>query len=273
MIVQGPEHRYQVGNLVANTRHYRLYLCRQDDTMRQCLLQIASDIGHNGALDRVAFFLHELKAEADRLEAEYAKIKTEPNHFLNYDLGFPELIDNFTCPEQGNRRINILTFRGIDDINRLVPLSNIINKDHRRVDLRTSAWIMGKILKLLVFTHGANIAIGRLDTTNILIEPKEHYVVLFDWSEARTYPELIPAEIRKLEISQASKAVITILGGNSETRNFPDDVSEELKVYTNHLLALASGSQHNAEVAHTRFYQIIDTLWERGFYAFTSHPL
>lgn len=272
MLIQNNDRRYQLGDQVATADKYRLYLCKQDGSEQQYLLQIAIEANHNGTLDRTAFFLRELKAEANRLEEEYAQIKTEANHFLNYDLGFPELIDSFVCTEQGGRRINILAFRGITDVKRMVPISNIVSKDHRRVDLHTSAWIMGKALKLLAFAHGMNVAIGRMHGSNILIEPEEHYVVLFDWSDARSYPD-IPSDARRTDISQAAKAIITLVGGDITTRRLPNDIPEELRPYTDMLFSLAGGSKYDAKVAHQLFYELIDRLWERKFYPFTTQPL
>jgi len=269
MLVKSKTHAYEVGAQVADSGKYRLYLCRQDGTDRQGLLQIATDVKHNGALQRGAFFLRELKERSDELEAEYAKIKDNPKHFLNYDLGFPELVDSFVCQEQGGRQINILALRGIADLSRMVPITNITTKDRRRVDARTSAWIMGKSLKLLSFVHDAKISVGRMDGNNILIEPDEHYVVILDWSEART-SEAISRETRVQDISQAVKAVVTLLGGNTDSEMMPDDVPE---AYARVLLQFTAGIYPNAATAHQRFYELIDQLWERKFYPFTTQAL
>lgn len=264
---------YSVGKRVGNTNKYRLYLCNEKGTEHQCLLQIATDATHNGALDRAAYILGELKRKSDELETEYATVKKDQEVFLNYDLGFPELVDSFICQEQGGRRINILAFRNVEGVNSMVPLINITAKDRRRVDLRTSAWIMGKLLKLLGFAHGCGISVNLMTANNILIEPDEHYVLIFDWSVARTHSEAVPAETRREEISQAAQAVITILGGNLETGVFPDDGEKGFKPYTEHLLRLARGCESNAERAHRSFYELIVSLWKREFYPFTTKLL
>lgn len=272
MNVKSATHTYVVGGQVAETDTYRLYLCTQEGSGRQCLLQIAADAGNNGALDRAAFILGELERRAHQLEEEYAAVKAGPNVFLNYDLGFPELVDSFVLTEQGGRRINILAFRSVENVSQMVPLSNIIEKDGLRVDLRTSAWIMGKSLKLLAFAHSVGITVGRLDTANILIEPKEHYVVFFDWSNAQTTNTImIPPQWGQADIAQAAQAVVALVGGDYETGAFPNDASEEYKGYRDNLLDLARGGQHNAQRAHGQFYQLVDALWERAFYPFTTH--
>jgi hypothetical protein len=273
MEIEGSSGRYIIGDHVADSGKYRLYLCVQEDSKRRCLLQIATEAGHNGALSRTAHLLGELKAYADELEKEYASRKDDPKVRLNYDLGFPELIDSFPCESQGGRQINILAFRNIEDVRRMVPLSNLTTRDRLRVDFRTSAWIMGKALKLLDFAHSQGIAVGRVDGVNILIEPNEHYVVFFDWSEAYMYPETVPTDVVCTEIAQAAQAVIIALGGDYEARTFPDDGDETACLYTNFLLSLADGHLNDAKQAHTRFYEIVHGIWAREFYKFTTKPL
>ncbi|MFA5069807.1 MAG: hypothetical protein WC528_00835 [Patescibacteria group bacterium] len=268
MIVEGMLDNYVVGDQVADAGEYRLYLCKQEKTGRRCLLQIAAETSQNGPLSRSSYLLQELKRLADELEAEYEKVRTDPKVLLNYGLGFPELVDSFSCQPQGGRWINILAFRKIEDVTKMVPLRNITVRDRRRVDLRTSAWILGKSLKLLVFAHSQGIAVGRLDDANILIEPDQHYVVFYDWSKAHLYPENVPAEIAGTEISQVAKAIITLLGGDLERRLFPDN-----NEYTAFLLDLADENLREAKRAHAKFYELIDGLWRREFYPFTSFPL
>lgn len=271
--IRNGSHVYEVGKKVAETDTHRLYLCAQDGTGRQCLLQIATAVEHNGGLQRAAYILTELQRRADELEKEYARVKTDPNVLLNYGLGFPELIESFAYHEQGGRWINIVAFKNVEEINRLVPLVNITDKDRMRVDLRTSAWIMGKLLKLLVFIHSEGISAGLLSGSNILIEPDQHYVLIFDWSAARVYPEAVPMKIQRQEISQAAQAVIAVLGGDFKTGVFPDDGEEAFDRFTEHVLRLARGSESNAERAHANFYKLVDLLWKREYYPFTTKLL
>jgi hypothetical protein len=263
---------YHVGKIVAKAQEYNLYLCTTEEG-RECLLQIAADKGQNGALERAAFVLGELKQRSDALEEEYESVKKDPEAMLNYDLGFPEIVDSFVCSEQGNRRINILVFRNITEVGTMVPIIGITQKDHLRVDLRTSAWIMGKLLKLLVFAHSSGIAVGRVTGNNILIEPDRHYVLFFDWSLAHLFAGEVPEETRRGEISEAAKSVIVVLGGNMERGDFPDDGDECFYQYTSHLLLLAGGRERSAERAHAQFYRLIDEFWKREYYPFTTHPL
>lgn len=271
-ITNGDKH-YGVGGLVAESEKYRLYLCKQEGTERQCLFQIAIEVGYNGNLDRNAFFLGELQRRAEVLELEYEKVRTRPDSVLNYQLGFPELVDSFVCLEQGGRRVNILAFRNVEDVSKMVPLSGITEKDHLRVDIRTSAWILGKLLKLLVFAHSENIVVKQLDAGNILIEPDQHYVLIFDWSDAVTFAGEIPEEYCREEISAVAEAVTVVLGANPLTGKCPDDGDPAFADYCCYVLELVNRNERSAQRAHQNFYELIDRLWPHGFHKFTTQPL
>jgi hypothetical protein len=265
--------RYEVGEAVAGAVEYRLYLCQKVGTDRGLLLQITREPAYNGGLDRAAFTLNELARKAEEVEADYAKIKKNPKSFVNYNLGFPEVVDSFVCPEQGGRRINILAFRYVDDVTQMVPLVNITDKDRMRVDLKTSAWMMGKLLKMLTFAHNEGVTIGQLGGNNILIEPERHYVVLFDWSAAQMHTGEISEQMRKTEIATAAKSVIVVLGGNPETGEIPNDGGDDFAPYTDFLLRLSRGEESEAKKAHMQFYELLSEVGWKGFHPFTTHKL
>lgn len=273
MIINGNFGSYEIINKVAETDCYRLYLCVKEGFNLYCLLQIAASREMNGRLERAAYILKKLKKSADEAEEEYAKVKTDPKGKLNYDLGFPDLLDSFICQDQGERWINILAFRGVENAGKMVPLINITDKDRLRVDLRTSAWIMGKALKLFVLTHYEGISVGLTNGANILIEPDSHYVLFFDWSSAVVHRKTVPEEMRRKEISEVAQAVITALGGDYETRTLPNDGDENSDQYAKYFFELADGREGDPQAAHENFYKIVDSIWKREFYPFTTKPL
>jgi hypothetical protein len=200
-------------------------------------------------------------------------VKKDQKSKLNYYLGFPELVDSFICNDQGGRRVNIFAFRSVKSVNNMIPLIFITHKYRLRIDLRTSGWIMGKALKIIDFAHSNGIAINATAGNNILIERDNHYVVIFDWTDAQMYPGEIPIEVRTNDISQAAKAVITVLGGDWKKGRIPNNGEKAFVQYTNFLLRLARGSESNAQRAHANFYEIIDAFWKRELYPFTTKPL
>lgn len=273
MEIRNDSHVYNLSDAVGRSQVYNMYLCATE-TGRQCLLLIASLIEQNGALDRIAYILRELKARADEVEKEYEVVKKGEKHFLNYDLEFPEVVDSFVCHEQGDRRIVILAFRNVEEPRSMVPLSNITAKDRRRVDLKTSAWILGKLLKLLVFAHSEEFAVGQMTGSNILIEPEKHYVVVFDWALTQICPGGIPIDQRRQNIAHAARSIVLALGGDP-TKGIPDDpgCKDGFVRYADHILRLARGSESNAQRAHAAFYDLVEQIWGRKFHKFTTFPL
>jgi len=282
MFVQGKTHSYTVVKRVAEASAFRLYLCTQEGTGRECLLKIVPDAARNGDLDRETFILGELIRRADELEARYARERPDAKVPLNYGLFFPELIESFLFAEQGGRRVSVFAFREVPEVRRMVPIGNVIRKDRLCIDLRTSAWIMGKALKLLAFTHAEGISVGRADTTNLLIEPDRHYVLIFDWSAATLHEEIVPAETRRNEIVQAARSVIALLVDDDhiavaerdgyDVVDFGLTNEPEERPYVDYLVTLAQGGERDAGLAHERFYALVDGLWPREFYPFTTFP-
>jgi len=273
-IITGPTNSYKIGRQVRRNSVFNMYLCVQEGTGRKCLFQIAADATQNGALDRATYILGELLRKAAELDEAYAKVKAETASPLNYQFGLPEPIESFICGEQDGRRVNILGFAGVEDVEVMVPLRNIPEKDRERVDLKTSVWPLGKVLKTLALAHSLGFENGRVNITEILIEHEKHYVVLFNWTRAVIHPDgVVPSSIRRREITQAARAIITILGGDYETRKFPDDGETGADAYLLHLLGLADGGQSDAHVAHDRFYELIDELWGKEYHPYTSIPL
>jgi serine/threonine protein kinase len=260
--------KFTVGKKIGGTEHFNLYE-GEFDGKPACILKIATDSKYNGLLDKEAYFLEEMRTEADELEKEFAKIKTDDT-FLNYHFLFPHVIETFVSPEQGNRRIIMLSFADISkQLSDLTPLSFITERDHVAVDPRTSAWILGKLLKLLVFTHGQGILINTINSDNILINKKEHYVAIFDWSGA-TRTEKVIAEESANEISLITQEVLEILGGNPETGDLPADDQLVDNQYQDFLKRLINKEESKASDAHRTFYALIWSLWPRKFWNYTT---
>jgi hypothetical protein len=270
--------KVEVGNF---DKKFRTYRCIQEETGRECLLRIAAAAKYNAELHREAYVLKELAKHADMLEKDYGTIKTDPKAFLNYKLGFPELVDSFTFQEQGGRQVNVLAFKNVEKVIDMVPLINITAIDHVRIDLRTSAWIMGKLIKLFAFVYDQGISVDLTTDENILINGEQHYVMFFDWTKASWSEDLQidPMKVQRREIAQAASAVVVALGGNVKTGFFPIEGNEEgtekgRKEYIKYLLQLARGNMSvDAITAHKEIYRIIDGTWERAFHPFTALPL
>lgn len=269
MNITGKTGEYEIGDMVARNPRYRLYNCT-DGSGRELLFQVAADPKRNGEVSRNAWVLSRLEKQAAEIEQEYAEVVGKGN--LNYELGFPEVLDSFLAQA---KQVNILGFRNVPSVKTIIPVVKIW-KDSLRVDLRTSAWMMGKLLKLLVFAHDNRLQLGesKVSGNNVLIEPDQHYVLLFDWSQATIHEEEVPAKIRRGEIKAAAEVIIKALGDDLERAQ----ENEADKVLTNYLRSLATSGESSAKKAHETFYGIVDSLtenpdsvWRRGFYKFTTY--
>lgn len=268
MKLKGKTTEYEVGALVAQDDRFDIYFCEDvGDVTKRFLLVVAKE-GMNQFVDRWAFALGEMSHEAARLEKAYAEVKKDPNDRLNYQLMFPVLMETFKSP--GGRQVMILAFM-YSEPSAMVPIARMIHKDRLRVDLKTSVWMMGKLLKLLTFAHSQGISMGQVDTGSILIEPDHHHVVGFNWSDAAMY-DTLSDDVAKQEIADAALVVVDALEGDAETRVIPNNEGEEGERYIAHLWTLVDGLHGDAAVAHQRFYELVEKLWKRTFYPFTTFP-
>lgn len=271
MLLEHNGEDYKVGAMVSETSAYRWYLCEQVSSSRQCMLQVATGVEHNGGLEKAAFVLRKLRQTSDLFEVEYAKRGGSKK--LSYERLFPGVVDGFVPENQGGRRVNILAFAEINEVTSLVPLSNLRERDNLRVSLTSSAWVMGRLLKLLGFTHGEGVAVRVLGGNNVLLEPMNHYAVVLDWSSAHLYRDEVPAADRKLDIASAARGVFAAIGGNPATGEYTYHGDDRDRRYVEFLWSLATNRQSSAERAHEQFYTLVEELWGREFRPFKTLPL
>lgn len=253
----------QIGEIVARYPEYKLRSCSRNDG-HECLLQIANDASNNAHLVYNAWIINKFHGFAKECDPDSTK--------YGYVYGIPEIIDSSILgPDQGNRAANILGFRNVEKISSVIPIIKAC-QDYR-IDLQSSAWIMGKLLKLIAFANTHNYNIGNISGNNILIEPNEHYVIIFDWSGVVLHEDGVPVSIIRDEIKAAAKVVLRLLDDPAKSRtNDCDDV------YINHLIHLATDGEEVAISAHKNFYEIVDSLcadpnsvWNFGFHKFSFY--
>ncbi len=267
-----PINKYEVKELVAEADTFRLYRCVDKATGEERLLQIAAERKDNGVLEKAAYILGQLKIRSEELEKAYCDVRVDPNSVLNYDLGFPTLVDSFCYEEQEGRRVNILKFECVDTLQRLVPMQNILEKDQMRIDCRTSIWIVGRLLKTLTLAHAMGYQVRRLDVASILLELENHYPILYDWTQAVAHPQALARDVALSDIVAVAKSVIMLLGGDWETGEFYAEDVEGFIPYTEFMIRLARGSHSSAQKAHTDFYKLVDSIWVKGFHPYQLLP-
>lgn len=260
---------YPAGKPIGNFATFNLYECEVSDPEdRTGILKITTAVEHNSLLDREGLVLETLKEASERIDRECEQ--EIPGQKMNYHLLFPVLEATFVAPEQGNRRVNIIHFPKLaGDREELVPLSNI-TRDRFRIDPKSSAWVIGKFLKALVFTHSINVSVGGIDASKLIIHPKNHLVSIFDWSEAILHTSEIPEEIIRMEISTLVRIAFRLLGGDLECETLPESdqlADDRFKIF---LLQLAKEGSPSAAQAHQDFYTIVESMWGRKYHPFTT---
>jgi len=273
LVLDGKNNRWVVGEKkVAETPVYSLYICVDEAGEREYLLQIATDAKNNGTLARAVFNLGWLQRASDEMERDDPGPEGRRR---NIDRLFPQVADEFLFVEQGNRRVIILSVRDVPDVStRLYALSRYRDQGGLRLDLRSSAWIMGRLLKLLGLTHSQGIANNLLSGGNMLISPDDHFLPVFDWTASTMHDAGIPGEVRRQEIATAAQAVFASIGGDPATGDYPyhDDTDPDGR-YVRLLWEMASNPDRDAPTAHDRYYDLLDELWGVKFHPFTTLPL
>lgn len=255
----------------ANDGTYRLYRCIEEDKPdRWFIFKIAVLPEHNAMLDREAFLLEDIRQEALDIEAAY---KREGGvDAFNYHYICPRVIESFTLEDQDGRRANVLGFDIADDIGDLVALSIVREGEQLRVDPKTSAWIVGKFLKALAFTHSFGVSVGQLTSSNLLVRRDSHLVSVFDWTKACQHLLGVPEDIAAGEIRAVVRAGLRLLS-ERDGKTIPPSEQDPSGRYVQLLMDMARGRESDAARAHASFYQLVEELWGRKYHPWTTVQL
>lgn len=263
---------YEVQGIVGTTKKFRLRKTAAQSG-GVLLLKVALSPEHNALLEREAYLLRSLADTAAELEIRYAA--EHPGKLpLNNHFYFPKVVETLMVNDEGERKALILDFSAITEkIEDLVPIQFIVERENARIDPRTSAWILGKLLKMLVFTQDAKVELNGLSEGNIILHRVGHYVSLMNWSGATFSKNVVTGTPGAgEEIAAVTRAVQYALGADSNGKlpAHDDLVDAQYEDFLNHL---ATGNVVDAFEAHTTFYKLIRKLWPRGYHPFTVIPL
>ncbi|MEI6352826.1 MAG: hypothetical protein WCO35_02735 [Candidatus Nomurabacteria bacterium] len=268
---------YKIMERLGGNDKFNYYGVVSDKYPEQSLiLKIVIDKSLNALLDREAYILSELTEEAKRVEDEYMINHSGSETKLNYQMGFPKLIDNFVSNEQDDKRILILGLEISPVLSEIVPINLIVEIDKMRVDPKTSVWILGKLLKIIAFAHDRlKCTVGNLDAENIFIVKEFHLVSIFDWSKVLLHPEQVEKDLVVNELKNAVKSVILILGGNPEDGSIPDheQLEGEGEKYRELLKTLLINDFESVYDAHHYFYEVVREIWGRKYHPYSTVPI
>lgn len=263
---------YRIIEPLSDNDKINLYRITDSEEGSGLVLKVGKSASFNGVMDREFLILKKMKEHAQALEKEYTRIK--PDGLLNYQLGFPEVMETFISEDQGKRRIVIERLTATDDLHELVPVGQIRNREFSRVDLKTSVWVMGKLLKIIAFAHNQGIEVGNISSENILIVKESHCVTLFDWSLAKIHSGIISTDISQSEISCAAREVLSLLSGINGSYSFILEEGDSQDVdYVKFLEEIYRGKYVDANKAHAEFYKFVRAVWGKIFHPYTAFQL
>lgn len=174
-----------------------------------------------------------------RMSDDYEKLR----HFVS------QLVDSFSYQEKETgivRQVNVFSH-----IEGLYSLKEVREVYAQGIDPKDMAWIWRRLLVALGFAHANKVIHGSVLSTHVLIHPKQHGVVLTDWSYAvldpavtgeyisaisSAYRDWYPAEVFArgqptpgLDIAMAAMCMIDLLGGDPQRRTMPKTVPWQIQ--------------------------------------------
>jgi hypothetical protein len=213
----------------------------------------------------------------------------------NYTPFLPALEESLAVGDPSTatpRQANILRLH--DDIASPDELYTLVDVRHhypRGVDPKDVAWIWRRLLAVLGFAHDAGVVHAAVLPMHVLIEPREHKLVLVDWCWAAvpsdpTKPiDLLPGgyapwykrhaaatrpPVPALDLALAARCMIELLGGDPLRAHFPPALDPALQRYFQR--CLAPGVPGAWQLLND-FDRLIELLWgPRTFRAFHLPP-
>ncbi len=268
MVITGKRGTYQPIRRFGSNDSINYHLCL-DQNGKQLILAIASSISQNGKVDQYEYLLSRLEEASNRYQKLYNQ-KVGDGRLLHYDWLFPKVVESFMhLDRKGQRQLVVLDFPDAN-LEGATALLEIV-RTGKRVDLRTSAWIMGRMLKLSGFLHENNIYCPMV-LQEFLIIPDEHRLILLDWTQA-TLERILSETYSRYSIQQAAECTLRLLGATHHDGiwSYDYEIAESERPYLECLTELHRGTISEGNLAHQQFYAVVHSIWKKEFYPFTTH--
>jgi hypothetical protein len=148
------------------------------------------------------------------------------------------------------------------------------------LDVRHVAWIWRRVLTALGFAHATGIVHGAVLPPHLLVEPREHKVVLIDWCCATDVGRVPPrpiaggyldwyrresaghdAAISAIDIALAARSMIWLAGGDPARAELPAAVDPALRRYFARCVGFTAAARPDAGRLLTDFDALIEAMW------------
>jgi serine/threonine protein kinase len=160
---------YRVEDRIAIGSICTIYRCRLEEGRRtvEGLFKVAREPMSNALVVNESRVLRHLQ-QADR-DGRFGAFLPTVRHSFAYGVDPP-------------RQANVLTLHDlIRSPDELYTLGEVRAFHARGLDGRDVAWIWRRLLNVLGFVHSAGVVHGAVLPMHVLIEPREHKLVLIDW--------------------------------------------------------------------------------------------
>jgi len=189
----------------------------------------------------------------------------------------PECLDSFSIQEPTDKSIrqaNVFHYQPD-----LVSMETVIEKYSKGIDPRDMAWMFKRILAALFCAHEKGIIHGAVLPPHILLNLKNHGILLIDWAfsvglEAShikaidsKYKEYYPKAVFEKkppmpasDIYMTAMSMVKLLGGELKTKTIPDTVPKSIRMLLRACTLDPSGLDNAFEV-HEEFKKTIGKLF------------
>lgn len=205
---------------------------------------------------------------------------------------FPRVVESFAYVDEARvtRRANVLAYDpSIRSPAELYSLAEVRAAYPDGLDARDVAWMLRRVLSLLAFAHGAGVGHGAVTPAHVLIEPREHKLVVVGWANAGGVDANVgphstdrvaaswlaePTPRREADVALAGRTFIGLLGGDPVDVELPDSVDAGVARFLERCVLGRdiSGSKQPGRLL-SDFDRLIDSLWgKRTFRPFAMPP-
>jgi hypothetical protein len=214
-------------------------------------------------------------------EAQALSVLHEPAGGEKFKPFLPELEHSLALESSGSaapRLANVLRMHPeIRSPDELYTLAEVRQAYPRGLDARDVAWIWRRLLSILGYVHSVGVVHGAVLPMHVLIEPREHKLVLIDWCCA-THPRAAARPVgvmggfgdwykrdgaarrpptASLDIAFGARCMVHLAGGDPLDLKFPDGVEPG---FQRHLARCADGA-NDAWKLLDDFDKLIEALW------------
>jgi len=256
---------YTIDEVVAYGDLCNLHRCRSTSLFREhhAIIKIPRDSQANAYMRSEAHALRRL-LEQDRL-----------HHFAPFLPTCLESIDIIDEPGREPRVANVLAFFAPpEEFHTLAKLREFFP---RGLDPKHMAWIWRRLLNVLRFVHDSGVSHNAILPIHVLIEPKEHKLIVVGWCSAHCTGSPNSSRLMsgsyvnwysrathsgpQLDISFAARCMLELVGGNGATPSSPDSLDPVFKRYFARCLNPSATESNNAHKLLEDFDHLIEILW------------